>query len=92
MAPWRILGASLAAGAALPEMVKQINLFAYRQKKSGPSADIFMGQMCYGDFSYARNMSTFFQIFLHGPEEVKLNPHICWRGRHHMYVCVKVLA
>jgi hypothetical protein len=56
------------------------------------SADIFMGQMCYGDFSYARNMSTFFKNFLQGPEEVKLNPHICWRGRHHIYVCVKVLA
>ena len=58
----------------LSRITKQINLFAIWQKKYWSRScgmrwtsvhwdDIFMGQMCYGDFSYANNMEAFFKIF-----------------------------
>ena len=42
--------------------------------------DIFMGQMCYGDFYCASNLRTFFKYFLQGPmRHVFRYHHICMR-------------
>ena len=60
----------------LTEMGKWISLFAIWQRNPGPALrdqmwdtccphwdDIFMQQISYGDFSYARNIQAFFKLF-----------------------------